>query len=110
MVEGYRAVDEEAGFDLRVQDIFPKVEALAKKAAQDWMDGLRVVDPPRLRRMRLHLVAVCELNRESWKYATHCPEVRTSGRSGAGAAVASVVSVRASSIALLIAPSRLECR
>ena len=68
MVEGYRAVDEEAGFDERVRAIFPKVEAPAGKADPDWVDGLRVVDAPRLRRMRLHLVAVCELNRETWAH------------------------------------------
>ena len=27
-----------------------------------------MVDSPRLRRMRLHLVAVCELNRETWRH------------------------------------------
>ena len=68
MVEGYRAVDEEAGFDERVKDIFPKVEAPAKPADRDWVNGLKVVDAPRLRRMRLHLVAVCELNRETWQH------------------------------------------
>ncbi len=68
MVEGYRAVDEETGFEERVKEIFPKVEAPAKKAAPDWTSGLRVVDAPRLRRMRLHLVSVCELNRETWQH------------------------------------------
>jgi len=68
MVEGYRAVDEEAGFEERVKDIFPHVEPPAKKADPDWMNGLTVVDAPRLRRVRLHLLAVCELNRETWKH------------------------------------------
>ena len=68
MVEGYRAVDEEAGFEERVKDIFPKVEVPAKAADRDWLKGLKVVDAPRLRRMRLHLVAVCELNRETWQH------------------------------------------
>lgn len=68
MVEGYRAVDEEAGFEERVKEIFPNVEAPAKKADENWVQGLKVVDAPRLRRMRLHLVAVCELNRETWKH------------------------------------------
>ena len=67
MVEGYRAVDEEAGFEDRVKDVFPKVESSDRKV-EDWWQGLRVVDAPRLRRMRLHLVAVCELNCETWKY------------------------------------------
>jgi hypothetical protein len=68
LVEGYRAVDEEAGFEERVKDIFPKVEAPANKAAPDWINGLKVVDAPRLRRMRLHMLAVCELNRETWQH------------------------------------------
>lgn len=29
---------------------------------------VNVVDAPRLRRMRLHLVAMCELNRETWRH------------------------------------------
>ena len=68
MVEGYRAVDEEAGFEQRMDGIFPKVEAPALKAEENWQRGLKVVDAPRLRRMRLHLVAVCELNRETWEH------------------------------------------
>jgi hypothetical protein len=68
MVEGYRAVDEEAGFEERVKGIFPKVEAPPRGADQDWISGLKVVDAPRLRRMRLHLIAVCELNRETWQH------------------------------------------
>jgi hypothetical protein len=68
MVEGYRSVDEEIGFEERVKDIFPKVESSPRRAEKDWMQGLRVVDAPRLRRMRLHLLAVCELNRETWSF------------------------------------------
>jgi hypothetical protein len=68
MVEGYRAVDEEAGFADRVKAVFPKVEASTDKTDPDWVRGLKVVDGPRLRRMRLHLVAVCELNRETWEH------------------------------------------
>jgi hypothetical protein len=67
MVEGYRAVDLEGGFQERVEEVFPKVEAPARKVKEDW-NGLKVVDAPRLRRMRLHLVAVCELNRETWEH------------------------------------------
>jgi len=68
MVEGYRAVDEEVGFDERMKEIFPKVEPPRREGDKNWMQGLRVVDAPRLRRMRLHLVAVCELNRETWSH------------------------------------------
>jgi len=68
MVEGYRAIDEEPGFARRVKGIFPNVEASTKETEDDWWQGLNVVDAPRLRRMRLHLVAVCELNRETWMH------------------------------------------
>ena len=68
MVEGYRAVDEAAGFEERMKEIFPRVDAPAGKADPNWNRGLNVVDAPRLRRMRLHLVAVCELNRETWDH------------------------------------------
>ncbi len=66
-VDIYRAFDEEAGFEERVKHVFPNLEATAK-AAPDWQDGLTIVDAPRLRRMRLHLLAVCELNLETWKH------------------------------------------
>lgn len=69
MVEGYRAVDEEYGFANRMQDIFPNVEEGRKvDGPQNFLDGLSIVDAPRFRRCRLHLVAVCELNRETWKH------------------------------------------
>ena len=68
MVEGYRAVDEEAGFERRVRGIFPNVEASTKEPENFQWQGLKVVDAPRLRRMRLHLVMVCELNRETWTH------------------------------------------
>ncbi len=67
MVEGYRAVDEAAGFEQRVSMVFPNVETQHSQADPAWYMGLKVVDAPRLRRARLHLVAVCELNRETWK-------------------------------------------
>jgi hypothetical protein len=67
MVEGYRAVDEAAGFEQRVSMVFPNVETQRGQADPAWYLGLKVVDAPRLRRARLHLVAVCELNRETWK-------------------------------------------
>ncbi len=69
MVEGYRAIDEEAGFVQRVGEIFPKIDAPNDdKKNEEWHRGLKIVDAPRLRRMRLHLVAVCETNRETWKH------------------------------------------
>jgi len=69
MVDGYRAVDEEAGFERRVSVIFPNVDGSTKEP-EDFRrpQGPKVVDAPRLRRMRLHLVTVCELNRETWMH------------------------------------------
>ena len=68
MVEAYRAVDEEVGFEQRMEKVFPEVEGTDKDPQDDWWQGLKVVDRPRLRRMRLHLLAVCELNRETWSH------------------------------------------
>lgn len=68
MVNGYRAVDEAAGFEQRVSRIFPKVESSPDKNQNiDWQ-GVKLVDAPRLRRMRLHFVKVCELNHETWAH------------------------------------------
>lgn len=67
MLEAYRAFDLEADFDRRVKDVFPKVELTGKKEGLE--DGvLRVAEGTRLRRFRTHLLAVCELNRETWKF------------------------------------------
>jgi len=68
MVEAYRAVDEEAGFAQRMAGIFPKVDAPTAFTHERGFLEFRVTDAPRLRRMRLHLLAVCELNRETWKH------------------------------------------
>ena len=66
-VELYRALDLEEYF-VRVGSVFPKVEPGRKR----WKEGdeveLRIADGPRLGRFRRHLLAVCELNRETWKY------------------------------------------
>lgn len=68
MVEIYRAVDEEVGFETRVKGVFPRIEATTRPEPPDWGDAIALADPPRLRRMRLHLVAVCELNHETWQH------------------------------------------
>lgn len=67
-VEGYRAFDLEAEFDKRVGDVFPRVEPSRKKRPDDGDLELIVADAPRLGRFRLHMLAVCELNRETWKH------------------------------------------
>jgi hypothetical protein len=68
IVEGYRAVDVDDEFERRMNGIFPKVEASNIHDAGDSRKSLKLADAPRLRRMRLHLVKVCELNRETWTH------------------------------------------
>lgn len=68
MVQGYRSVDEAAGFEDRVGRVFPKIEETGTEIPEGYVPFLEVVDAPRLRRMRLHLIAVCELNRETWQF------------------------------------------
>lgn len=68
MVEGYRALDYEQTFAQRVGNVFPKVETSGATDGDAEWHAIRVVDAPRLRRMRLHLIAVCELNDETWAH------------------------------------------
>lgn len=68
MVDGYRAVDLEAEFAKRVAGVFPKVEPAPEATdppGSAWFK-LDMADPTRLRRMRLHLLAVCKLTPETW--------------------------------------------
>ena len=68
IVEIRQAVDPEAQFESWAKRIFPNVEAPARKADPNGFNDVVITDAPRLRRMRLHLVAVCELNKETWKH------------------------------------------
>lgn len=68
MVNVYRAVSEEPGFESRVKNVFPKIEKLCVGDEPNWIDGLSISDPPRLRRARMQLISVCELNRETWRH------------------------------------------
>ncbi|MEL6104475.1 MAG: hypothetical protein AAFU85_00500 [Planctomycetota bacterium] len=67
MVEGYNAIDVEDGFNERVGQVFPNTRE-TKEPAPNWYKYLIIADPPRLRRMRLHLAAVGALNRETWAH------------------------------------------
>jgi hypothetical protein len=67
MLEAYRAVDLEDFFDERVKDVFPKVEPSRRKPNTD-RDTLVIRDGARLGRFRKHMLTVCELNRETWKF------------------------------------------
>lgn len=67
MAEAYRAVDTEWLFEERVKHVFPKVEPSRRKPAND--DGeLVITDGARLGRFRKHMLEVCKLNRETWRY------------------------------------------
>src|SRR5262245_7188023 len=65
MLEGDRAGDLEAHCADRMKEVFPKLEPSRKKADDD---VLVIAHAPRLGRFRKHLLAVCELNRETWRY------------------------------------------
>jgi hypothetical protein len=67
MLEAYRAFDLEAFFEDRVKQVFPKVEPSRRKDEAD-KDALVISDAARLGRFRKHMLAVCELNRETWKF------------------------------------------
>ena len=68
MLEGYLAIDGELGFEERVKDIFPKIQPSTRETPKGWYEQLPIVDGPRLRRMRLHILAVCDLNKETWHH------------------------------------------
>ncbi len=68
MLEGYLAVDGEIGFENRVEGTFPKIQPSTREEPDDWYQYLPIVDGPRLRRMRLHFIAVCDLNQETWRH------------------------------------------
>jgi hypothetical protein len=68
MLEGYLAIDGEIGFEDRVAGIFPKIQPSTREEPEDWYQYLPIVDGPRLRRMRLHFIAVCDLNKETWQH------------------------------------------
>jgi len=68
IVDAYRSMNMAPGFNKRAGDVFPKTEASKTEDDDDWRRNSEIVDPPRLRRLRLHLVAVCELNHETWKH------------------------------------------
>ena len=68
------AVDSEAEFRLNAGQVFPKIvppvsdkerEELRKKTNYF---SLRLSEPLRWGRARRHLVEVCRLNRETWRY------------------------------------------
>ena len=67
IVDVYRAVNVEAEFDRRMKEVFPRIEAGGKDGGLD-QGVLVIADGPRLGRFRQHLLAICALNHETWKF------------------------------------------
>jgi hypothetical protein len=67
-IDGYRAFDFRITFEIFFREVFPKLESVGEPVVQAGAPKVHVIDPPRLRSMRLHLIDVCELNRETWKF------------------------------------------
>ena len=67
-VELYRSIDEKTGFEERFKGVFPKLKPSESKREEQWVFMLKIKDTSRLRLAREHLIAVCQLNQESWKH------------------------------------------
>lgn len=72
-VDCYRALNLEPMFAQAMADVFPEVMSRPELMNQPAITSIesvqpRIVDAPRLRSMRLHLLMVCQLNPETWMY------------------------------------------
>ena len=72
-VDCYRALNMEPVFAQAMAGVFPNVMSrpeLMNQPATISIESVqpRIVDAPRLRSMRLHLLAVCQLNPETWMH------------------------------------------
>jgi hypothetical protein len=67
MLDGYLAFDTEEIFDANAEELFAKPRP-EKPVRKENVNVLVIAEPGRLGRCRRHLVKVCELNRETWKY------------------------------------------
>jgi hypothetical protein len=68
VVELYRSHNEAASFEEIFKEFFPKIKPRETKREEQWIFMLMVEDTSRLRHVREHVISVCQLNRESWKY------------------------------------------
>jgi hypothetical protein len=68
MADFYLAFDTQETFDRTADQVFarPKKGAGAKQADRQWV--FEVKEPARLSRFRTHMLAVCALNRETWRF------------------------------------------
>jgi hypothetical protein len=67
-VEFYRSIDLESGFEDIFKGVFPRIKPNDLKRDEQWGLMVKLNDKSRLRRAREHLIAVCQLNHESWKH------------------------------------------
>jgi hypothetical protein len=70
MLDFYLAFDTEPFFDAWAAEVFaePKVRAAAKDNPGDPWRVVKVAEPRRLGRFRQHMLKVCDLNRETWRF------------------------------------------
>lgn len=77
MFDIVRSVDGESAFEEGARRLSSRAETppaetppakIRAVAKPDFKPGVTVTDAPRLRRARLHLIAVCDLNRETWSH------------------------------------------
>lgn len=68
MIDGYQAVDLRSTISSSLRLVFPKLESVEltqEERAEEWV---HLIAPFRLQDMRLHLIEVCKLNRETWEF------------------------------------------
>jgi len=75
MIDAQLAVDLEAQFNLHADELFARPKHPFQGTPQEKRDKqhefwsvLHIREPARLRHFREHLLKVCELNRETWRY------------------------------------------
>jgi hypothetical protein len=68
-IDGYLAFDGKHLFEISAQNHFAKPKGAAEVMSVDLLSfAIDIPEPARLHSLRLHLLAVCELNRETWRY------------------------------------------
>jgi len=70
MLDAYLAFDTEPGFETWAGTVFakPRPRAAREKNDNEPWKVIKVAEPARLARFRVHMLKVCALNRETWKY------------------------------------------
>ena len=67
LVDVYHSFDSTAWFDRLSPQVFPRVKTL-KEPSDDSLNELRLLDAVRLHQFRLHMLAVTDLNAETWRH------------------------------------------